>query len=94
MKEKEGKLINEGVEDEEEERNDDLYTDDSRYSNIKKRSKQKRDYRCKKLRECMRFVSVGKYEMKLYHRGSDELSSSLGGVITLIVIFIVIYFGV
>jgi hypothetical protein len=94
MKEKEGTLINEGVEDEEEERDDDLYTDDSGYSTIeRKHQNKKRDYRCKKLRECLRFVSVGKYEMKLYHRGSDDLSSSLGGVITLIVIFIVIYFA-
>ena len=94
MKVKEGTLINEGVEDEEEERDDDLYTDDSGYSTIERKyQNKKRGYRCKKLRECLRFVSVGKYEMKLYHRGSDDLSSSLGGVITLIVIFIVIYFA-
>lgn len=46
------------------------------------------------MRECLREISVGKYEMKLYHRGSEDLSSSIGGLITIFIIVIVAYFGI
>ena len=32
----------------------------------------------------MRLISLGKYETKLYHRGMDSQSSTLGGLITIL----------
>jgi hypothetical protein len=32
----------------------------------------------------MRLISLGKYETKLYHRGMDSQSSTLGGVLTIL----------
>ena len=81
-------------EEDEEEEDEDTFTDESGFDSLtEKYKKKKRNTRCVKLRECLRFVSVGKYDMKLYHRGSDELSSSFGGAITILVIVIVVYFA-
>jgi len=35
-------------------------------------------------RYLMRLISLGKYETKLYHRGMDSQSSTLGGVLTIL----------
>ena len=35
-------------------------------------------------RYLMRLISLGKYETKLYHRGMDSQSSTLGGFLTLL----------
>lgn len=62
--------INDVVDDEEEEEYEKKLTNGSSfYSYDEDNSKKRRDIRCVKLRKCLRFVSVGKYEMKLYHRG-------------------------
>lgn len=49
--------------------------------------------RVNKIKLCLRLISVGKYEMKLYHRGSEDLSSSFGGILTIIVFLIVCFFA-
>ena len=40
--------------------------------------------RCNQFRYFMRLISLGKYETKLYHRGMDSQSSTLGGLITIL----------
>jgi hypothetical protein len=50
--------------------------------------------KCKKLRDCLQFVSVGKFQTKLYHKGEEELSSSFGGIITILVAIIIVVFAI
>ena len=75
--------------------NDIFYQDMIEYrgrkSTVHKRSKFKE--RCMQIKSFLRLISVGKYEMKLYHRGSDDLSSSFGGMLTIVVLITVTYFA-
>lgn len=59
---------------------------------IKGQEVQKKE-RCNKLHHFLRFISLGKYQTKLYSNGEVSESSSIGGCITLIMAILIISYA-
>ena len=49
--------------------------------------------RCYLLRFILNFISIGKYQSKLYNKGEDTQSSSCGGVTTILCGFIIVIYA-
>lgn len=48
---------------------------------------------CTSLPSLLRIISVGQYQSKLYHRGKGSHSSVLGGIMTLFLTIIFVYYA-
>jgi hypothetical protein len=60
---------------------------------IKKKEEAKKISKCDRVSQFLRWISLGKYHTVLYSKGEVAQSSSMGGVITLIMGFLLISYA-
>ncbi len=55
---------------------------------------EEKNERCNFMQQCLKSVSVGQYQTKLYSKGKISYSSSLGGISTLFIGCLILVFAI